>query len=348
MRGCRPACVVGLKIKLPLTGKTGKLPDLSIKLFERTDRSEGDGMPTIGIPSIDQVRVFLMVVEIGSFAGAARKLGRATSAVSYTIASLEQQLGVRLFDREKTRRPVLTDAGVAIIPRARAIAGGIDDLRASVKAVLDGLEVELSIVIDVMMPSERVVEAVRAFEVAFPTVRLRLHVETLSAVAQLVQRGVATIGFGGGIDASSAGLELISIGAVELFPVAAPSHPLAVQAPVAGEARRHRQLVLTVRSTFDEGRDIGVFGEDSWRLADLGAKHTMLLAGLGWGNMPEPMVRDDLAAGRLVRLDIPEGQSGHYPLHAIYRADVPPGPAGRWLVYHMARQTGHGSRHPHV
>jgi DNA-binding transcriptional LysR family regulator len=305
-------------------------------------------VPTIGTPTIDQVRVFLIVVEVGSFAGAARRLGRATSAVSYTIASLEQQLGVRLFDRENTRRPVLTDAGAAVVPRARAIAGGIDDLRASVRAVLDGLEVELSIVIDVMMPSDRVVEAVQAFEVAFPTVRLRLHAESLGAVAQLVQRGVATIGFGGGIDASSAGLDLISIGTVELFPVAVPTHPLAGRTLTVGEARRHRQLVLTVRSTFDEGRDIGVFGEDSWRLADLGAKHTMLLAGLGWGNMPEPMVRDDLAAGRLVRLDVPEGPSGHYPLHAIYRADLPPGPAGRWLVEHIVRQTGPERTHPQV
>jgi hypothetical protein len=39
-------------------------------------------------------------------------------------------------------------------------------------------------------------------------------------------------------------------------------------------------------------------GAKSWRLADLGAKHAQLLAGVGWGNMPEPIVRDDLAAGR--------------------------------------------------
>jgi DNA-binding transcriptional LysR family regulator len=295
-------------------------------------------MPKVGTPSIDQIRVFLAVVEVGTFAGAARKLGRATSAVSYTMAALEQQLAVRLFDRENTRRPVLTEAGSAIVPRARAIAADVDDLRASVTSVLDGLEVELSIVMDVMMPTERIVDAVRAFENRFPTVRLRLHLESLSAVAQLVERGVVMIAFGGGFDVAPPTVQLISIGDVELFPVAVPGHPLALGRPAPGEVRRHRQLVLTVRSAFDEGRDVGVLSDDSWRLTDLSAKHAMLLAGLGWGNMPEAMVREDLAAGRLVRLDMPEARSGRYALHAAYRNDTPPGPAASWLLKYVVGQ----------
>lgn len=296
-------------------------------------------MPTIGTPSIDQLKVFLTVVETGSFAGAGRKLNRATSAISYTVANLEAQLGVRLFDREHTRKPVLTDAGNAILSKAKTIASGVDDLRASVKGLLDGLEAELAVVMDVMMPTVRMVDAVRAFEANFPTVRLRLHIETLSAVAQTVHRGLASIGFGGGMDALSPELEMINIGQVAMIPVAAPSHPLA-QAKVKkpGEARRYRQLILTVRSSFDEGRDAGIFSADSWRLADLGAKHALLLAGVGWGNMPEPNVRDDLEAGRLVRLDLPEVGTGSYPLHAIYATHNPPGPAASWLIAHMAAQ----------
>ena len=61
-------------------------------------------MPDVGTPSLDQLQVFLVVVETGSFAAAARRLGRATSAISYTIANLETQLGIALFDRERTRK----------------------------------------------------------------------------------------------------------------------------------------------------------------------------------------------------------------------------------------------------
>ena len=74
-------------------------------------------MPEPGIPSIDQLKVFLAVVEAGSFTAAAKKLGRAVSAISYTIANLEQQLGLSLFDREQTRTPRLTEAGELEISR---------------------------------------------------------------------------------------------------------------------------------------------------------------------------------------------------------------------------------------
>ena len=69
-------------------------------------------MSYLGTPTLDQLRVFLTVVDVGSFAGAARKLHRATSVVSYTIANMEAQLGVSLFDRESSRKPQLTEAVV--------------------------------------------------------------------------------------------------------------------------------------------------------------------------------------------------------------------------------------------
>ena len=58
----------------------------------------------------------------------------------------------------------------------------------------------------------------------------------------------------------------------------------------------------------------------------------LLKAGLGWGHMPELMVRDDLASGALVRLNIPESQGASYDMFLIHRADRPLGPAGNWLA----------------
>src|SRR5882762_9284688 len=146
-------------------------------------------MPDMGTPSLDQLRVFLTVVDTGGFAAAGRRLNRATSAVSYTIANLERQLGIALFDRERTRKPILTEAGTALLSKARAISRGIDDLRANVKGLRSGLEAQVALVVDVMLPTARLVDAVKAFEAQFPTVLLRVHVEALSAVAQLVQAG---------------------------------------------------------------------------------------------------------------------------------------------------------------
>ena len=170
------------------------------------------------------------------------------------------------------------------------MAVGIDDLRASVRALLKGLEAEVTLVVDVMLPNARLIDAVQAFEATFPTVTLRLHVEALSAVAQLVRRDGAMIGIGGGLLDVEPELELIHVGDVEMIPVAVANHPLARGRPNAsGAARNHRQLVLTVRTPFSEGPDLGIFSADVWRLADLGAKHALLLPASAGATCQNPM-----------------------------------------------------------
>ena len=292
-----------------------------------------------GTPTLDQLRVFLTVVETGSFAAAARRLGRATSVISYAIANLESRLGLVLFERDATRRPVLTVAGRAVLGEARAVAHGIDGLRAKARGLLGGLEAEVNLAVDVLLPTARVVDALKAFQQEFPTVALRLHVETLGAVAQLLLDRTAVLGVGGPLAADIAGLERIDLGSVELIPVARPNHPLAGEAgAMPGAAREHVQLVLTDRSTLTQGRDFAVASSRTWRLADLGAKHALLLAGLGWGNMPAPMVAEDLRAGRLVRLALAAGAAARYPFYAIYRTETPPGPATAWLLQRLRDQ----------
>lgn len=292
-----------------------------------------------GTPTLDQLKVLLTVVDTGSFAAAARKLNRATSVISYSIANLEAQLGMLLFDRETTRKPQLTEAGRMVLAEARTVASGIDGLRAKVRGMLQGIEAELHVVLDVLMPEARVVDALTSFRAEFPTVSLHLHVETLGAVTKLVLDKVATIGVTGPLDGPIAGVERISIGAVPMIPVAAPQHPLALagrNAPGAG--REHIQLVLTDRSRLTEGRDFAVVSSRTWRLADLGSKHMLLKAGIGWGNMPVPMIEEDLKSGRLVALDLPDSIGGDYALAAIYRADTPPGPAASWLIRRFEEQ----------
>lgn len=286
-----------------------------------------------GTPTFDQLKIFLAVVETGSFAAAGRQLNRATSVISYGIANLEAQLGLTLFEREGTRKPRLTAAGQAVLAEARAIGKGIDGLRAKVKGLLGGLEAQVDLAIDVMLPSAWLGETLRAFYAAFPTVALNLHVEALGAVAALVLDRKAVIGIGGPLTAEIAGIETMVIGSVPLIPVAAPGHPLAQAHPLLpGMGRDHIQLVLTDRSPLSQGREFGVVSPHTWRLADLGAKLALLKEGIGWGNMPRPMIEADLAAGHLVELDMPDDTGTDYRLSALYRTDAPPGPAAAWLL----------------
>jgi DNA-binding transcriptional LysR family regulator len=286
-----------------------------------------------GTPTFDQLRIFLAVVDCGSFAGAGRRLNRAVSVISYGIANLEAQLGVTLFDREGTKKPKLTVAGEAVLAEVRTVAQGIDGLRAKVKGLLDGLEAEVNLAVDVMLPTRRLGEVLRAFRAEFPTVTLRLHVEALGAVTALVLDGRAVLGISGPLAAGVNAIECEAAGAVAMVPVAAPDHPLAKLDPIPpGAGREHVQLVLSDRSPLTKGRDFAVMSPRTWRLADLGAKHALLREGIGWGNMPLPLIEPDLVAGTLVRLAMPESPGGMYRFSAIWRRDVPPGPAAAWLL----------------
>lgn len=292
----------------------------------------------VGQPTLDQLRVFVTVVDEGSFNAAARRLGRAISGVSYAITGLEAQLGVTLFERGGAKRPVLTEAGKALLTDARAAGREVDALVARVRGFRQGLEAELAIAVDVLLPTTVLAAVLREFEAAFPTVALRLDIEAMGAILALVLEGRAGIGVGGPLIAERTDMVRRAIGFVRLLAVAAPGHPLARGDARPGDTRKHLQLVLTDRSRLTEGRDFSVEATRTWRLADLGAKHALLREGIGWGNMPLHMVAEHIAAGRLVALDLPDIVPLDYTLSAFWPADQPPGPAGNWLLDRLAER----------
>src|SRR5882762_803476 len=112
--------------------------------------------------SLDQLRTFIAAADEGSFSAASRRLGRAQSVVSQTLANLEGRLGIKLFDRSG-RIPVLTESGRALLPDARAVAGNIDAFKARARRLAGGLEAELSVVVDVMLPTPVLTHAVAEF-----------------------------------------------------------------------------------------------------------------------------------------------------------------------------------------
>ena len=293
-------------------------------------------MPDPRAPTLDQLRTFAAVAETGSFSAAARRLRRAQSAVSYAIANLEQMLGLELFERGH-RRPTLTEAGRAVLADARRIGRLVDDLRARASGLTAGLEAEVGLAVDVMFPTARLVAVLEAFARAFPTVALRLRIEAMGAVVQLVLDRACALGVSWPMGVCSEVLDSRPLCQIELVPVCAPGHPLAEAAgPLTSSVLHdHVQLVLTDRSRLTEGQDFGVISPRTWRLGDLGAKHALLRAGLGWGNMPVHMVCDDLGSGRLVRI-APQQPGVQFQLLLIHRADAPPGPAMRWLAERIA------------
>jgi DNA-binding transcriptional LysR family regulator len=284
--------------------------------------------------TIDQMRTFIAAVDEGSFSAAGRKLRRAQSAVSQTLANLEAQIGVKLFDRS-ARYPRLTEEGRSLLIDARAVADNVDGFKARARAMRQGLEPELSVAMDVMYPMEALTRAATHSRKTYPHTPLRLYVEVLGGVIKPVLDRKCSIGVIGSLPVVPDELQSEPLPDLPMATVVSPAHPLATTRGAVSESTvaKQVQLVLTDRSTLTEGRDFGVLSPLNWRMADLGAKLAFLRAGLGWGHMPLHMVKADLDSGALVRIRVQGLPRGVLmPMRVVFRKDAPPGPAARTFI----------------
>jgi DNA-binding transcriptional LysR family regulator len=286
--------------------------------------------------TLDQLTVFLAVVDHGSFSAAGQELGRVQSAVSHAVATLEDTLGTRLFDR-RGRRPVPTASGLRLAAEARLVLAQARELRHRAAALVEGLEPTVAMVVDPLYPRAALIEACRDFHRAFPEAELRIRHEVLARAVALVHEGLVDLGVCNLAEASPEELVSVPVGRVQLVPVCAPDHPLAATpAPQrTDQLRGYTQVVLSEREV--RTADLGVLAPRTWRVTDLDTKVDLLLAGIGWGSVPLLQVETWLADGRLVRLYPEQWLGGGHDvlLHVVVRADHPLGPAGSWLRERM-------------
>jgi DNA-binding transcriptional LysR family regulator len=184
----------------------------------------------------------------------------------------------------------------------------------------------------------------RDFARAHPGVGLVLFTEILSAVTAHVREKRSAWGIAIE-DADLSELERRPVADVRLIPVAASDHPLARRqgkdASIDGAALADAvQIVLGEhRHGAERARDDrGVFSPRTWRVVDLATKQALIAGGLGWGHMPEHLVRDELRAGRLVelRLDAWGSVAPRRSLVLVWRRRAVMGPVARWAQDHLA------------
>lgn len=285
--------------------------------------------------TIEQLRTLRAVAEEGSFTAAARKLGQGQPAVSQAMQRLEKQLGLRLFDRS-SRVPRLTAKGEAVVAAARRLHEDLASFQAVVGRLKAGEETKLSLAVDAMFPTDALLAFIRELAQAHPGVELALEIEFLAAVTALVRERRATLGIAS-TDVDLAGLEQRPIAWLRMIPVAAPSHPLALVKGVVTDEHLASAVQVVLSERMPAGQpgsaDRGVFSSRTWRVADLMTKHALIVGGLGWGHEPEHLVREDLAAGRLVELRLAAWEGGLPPqrsLALVRRKGSPLGPIATW------------------
>jgi DNA-binding transcriptional LysR family regulator len=226
-----------------------------------------------------------------------------------------------------------------LLAEARNVLERVDHFRAAGIAFGEKVEPELTLSVSPIMAVNVLADAARDFQGRFPHTLLRIYGGNLGATLHDVAMGRATIGFTG--LELPAGFTGVTCGHASMTRVVGPTHPLAKRRRVIPEAelRQHLQLVAMDTSDRTKNVQLNVLSPRTWRIADTLVRYQLVLSGVGWTHFTAEWVAEDLSAGRLVALPIGrDSRPPSYEVRAFYRASLPPGPAGRWLLDRLAAE----------
>jgi DNA-binding transcriptional LysR family regulator len=283
--------------------------------------------------TLDQLMVLDAIARSGSFAAASRTLHRVPSAVSYTVQSLEDALGVPLFDRSG-HRAALTAAGRQLLAEARDLLDRARALDRLAVRLSDGWEPEVRVVVDGAFPMAPVLDALAVFHARGVPTQVRVDVEYQDGVLDRFETEHADLMIALGLE-DGGRLKGTPLGPLPMVLVVSGSHALAAARGLGRDAlAAHVDLVVKDSSpAFARTPRRSFLGtQHVVRLSDFHSKREALLAGVGFGWMPEHLVAADLATGALVVIDLPDGNRWTYHPQLVTRRDEPPGRAASLLI----------------
>jgi DNA-binding transcriptional LysR family regulator len=264
--------------------------------------------------SIEVLETLDAIERRGSFAKAAEELNKATSAVSYAVQKLEEQLDIPLFQR-LGRRSVLTPAGRLILVEGRDILNTTRRLADKAKEVATGWEPRISIGIESLQSYPEFFEVINDFLQTFPTVEIDISECVLNGGWEALEQGRVDLLIGSsGPVPSQKGYRSVAIDRVELVPVIAASHSLVDLAftrkldqkqnidSVMGQLRR-----IVTHDTSHSGitRSEGLSSDGQmFYVQNTDQKMHAILAGIGIGHLPRHRIQNYLDQGVLLPLDI--------------------------------------------
>ncbi|WP_217434061.1 LysR family transcriptional regulator [Leisingera sp. ANG59] len=288
--------------------------------------------------SPETLQAFVLAAELGSFSAAARRMGKAQSAISTAIANLEIDCGLQLFDRSG-RSPVLTRAGQEMLPHARGILLGQREFAAKAASMAEGVEDSLCLAVEQGLNMAPLLEALGGFAEAYPHVALEILSAGPNDTAALLKEGRADLGLMTEQEFYPEGFQFRGVGHMAVVPVCGRGHPLAALGPLAHrDLRAHRQLVLRSRAR-DAKWQIGEpHSAMVWCAESPGVIIELLRQRLGWAELPLPAVQPHLDSGALVRLCYGFQQSDALAgIDVVWTSQRVLGQAGQWLQQHLLK-----------
>jgi DNA-binding transcriptional LysR family regulator len=288
------------------------------------------------------------IARNGSFAAAARELGKVPSALTYSVRQLEEALDVLLFDR-RSRQAQLTAAGRELLDEGRRLLAEMDAVANRVRRVATGWESMLTVAADGLISRLTLFELVEGFyglrcaDGQPPATRLRLRSEIMAGLWEVLVTGQADLAIGVSMGAQPpVGVHILPLGEIDFVFAVAPHHALAACAEPISDAMLMTHRAVAVADSAQRLSPVTVNllpGQEVFTVPTMAAKIEALLRCLGCGFVPEPQVRDHVRAGRLVvrpvqraQLPVRLGYAWRAAAASASSRRAPPGLALQWWL----------------
>lgn len=286
--------------------------------------------------SLDALQIIETIARRGSFAGAAKELFRVPSTISYTVSKLEDDLGVRLFDRFGPK-VTLTAAGQELLREGRYLLRAAGDLESRVRRVASGWETEIALGMDSVLSAGALQPDIEAFYGVADQTRLRIVRESLSGTWDaLLDRRVDLLVGAAGEGPSGGGYTAEPLGASAFVFTVAPHHPLAAfDHPLdKTDLLPYRAISVSDSARILGARTVGLlFGQETLAVPDMRTKYEFQVQGLGFGFLPEAWARPAIDHGLLVEKQVVEPKADE-TFYLAWRSGED-GAALRWWIERM-------------
>ncbi|NRA54083.1 MAG: LysR family transcriptional regulator [Gammaproteobacteria bacterium] len=281
--------------------------------------------------NLDHLRMFVTVVETGSFSACARKLSKAQSAVSQGIANLEVDLATLLFDRS-TRKPTLTVKGQQLLSHAQAVLKQAHEMETVALALDNNEEAGLVIALDDALLIPQLQQLLSDFSLRFCATTLTIKTTTSQNVATLIQAQQADIGLMFSDLSFPQALDLCYLGGVDFVAVVSRNHPLAANETIStADLIGHRQLVISGLGQNDL-HQLPPMSANLWYCDSFNALYCLMLQGLGWSYLPSHLVKAAVTLGQVkVLMTTFDHKAWHVPVDLVMAKNQCVGPALAWL-----------------
>jgi DNA-binding transcriptional LysR family regulator len=280
--------------------------------------------------SLEQWAVLAAVVDHGGFAQAASALSRSQSAVSYSVARLQEALDVPLLAIEG-RKAVLTAHGQVLLKRARSLLADLGTLEQLARNLKQGWEPELRLVVDAAFPRARLLSIVAELQQLCPNTQMQLSDAVLSGAEDAIVDGTADVVVATRVPPGFLGEQLLD---VTFVAVARFDHPLMRidRALTPDDLVRHVQAVVRDSGT-RHPRDEGWLGAElRCTVSSMEASLATVQAGLAYAWLPEHLLEESIRRGTLRRLPLAAGGARSVPLNLVLVRPELAGPAARAAI----------------